>query len=182
MRAALRREHPHHALLGAAALVEAHADSDLAIAFALARFVGHHLAQRLALEVGQLEVLEHDVDELLEGDIGLVVIDAGFVSALALVALAGLLTGLADHLALLGIAIAGAGAGSIFAEHEAILLDAAQRDLDHAVLVFADDGFLGDDVGDILADGFPDLLAMAQAVAGGAVRAFGLGRFIVAEN
>ena len=42
------------------------------------------LAQRLALEVGQLEVLEHDVDELLERDVGLVVVDAGLVAGLVL--------------------------------------------------------------------------------------------------
>src|SRR5208282_4199557 len=57
-----------------------------------------------------------------------------------------------------------------------------QRNLDHAVFVFADDRFFGDDVGDIFADGFADFLAMAQAVAGRAVGAFGVGDPVFAED
>ncbi len=49
---------------------------------------GLDLAQRLALEVGQLEVLEHDVDQLFERDVGLVVVDAGLVAGLVLAAVA----------------------------------------------------------------------------------------------
>ena len=65
-----------------AALVEADADADLAVALALGDADRLDLAQRLALEVGQLEVLEHDVDQLLERDVGLVVVDAGLVAGL----------------------------------------------------------------------------------------------------
>ena len=60
--AALGREHAHHALLGGAPLVEPDADADLAVAFAPRRILGLNFAQRAALEVGQLEILEHDLD------------------------------------------------------------------------------------------------------------------------
>src|SRR4029453_15243597 len=44
---------------------------------------------------------------------------------------------------------------------ETVLLDAADGDLDDPVAVFADDRFLGDDVGDVLADPLPHLVAVA---------------------
>src|SRR5208337_2616718 len=118
---------------------------------------------------------EHDLDQFLKGDVGLVVIDAGAVAGL-LVAFAGtVLAGFAHDLVGARVAVALRGAGSVVAEDEAVFLDSAQRNLDHAVFVFADDRFFGDDVGDIFADGFADFLAMAQAVAGRAVGAFGVG-------
>ena len=63
-------------------LVEPDADPDLTVAATLGRTRGFELAQRLAFEVGQVEVLEHDVDQVLEGDVGLVVVDAGTVAGL----------------------------------------------------------------------------------------------------
>ena len=55
-------ENPHHALARGAALVEPNADADVTIAFAFEGTVGGNLAQRAALEVGQFEILEHDLD------------------------------------------------------------------------------------------------------------------------
>src|SRR5216683_2991524 len=143
------RQHAHYALLGGAALVEPDADADLAVAFAARRIVGLDFAQRAAFEVRQFEVLEHDLDQFLEGDVGLVVIDAGAIAGL-LVAFAGaVLAGLADHLAGAGVAVALRGARRIVAVDEAIFLDSAERNLDHAVFIFADDRFFGNYVGDI---------------------------------
>src|SRR5262249_6131473 len=70
----------HHALDPRAhrtALVEALAEAVLAIAVALGRTLGRNLAQLLAFEIGELEILEHQIDELVEPDVGLVIIDAG---------------------------------------------------------------------------------------------------------
>ena len=75
-----------------------------------------------------------------------------------------------------------AGAGRILAVDEAVFLDPAQRDLDDAVLVFADDRFFGDDVGDIFANRFANFLAMAQAVAGRAIGALGIGDPVFAKD
>src|SRR5208282_1159110 len=176
------RKLPHHALLGGAPLVEPDADSDVAIALALARALGLDLAQRAPFEIGQLQVLEHDFDQLLERDVGLVIIDAGAVAGLV-VALAGAaLADFADHLAGARVAVALADAGGVLAEDKAVFLDPAQRDLDYAVAVFADDRFLGDDVGDIFADRFADFLPMAQAVAGGTIGALGIGGAILAKD
>ena len=180
--ALLGREHAHHALLGGAPLVEPDADADLAVAFAPRRILGLNFAQRAALEIGQLEILEHDLDQFFEGDVGLVVVDAGAVAGV-LVAFAGaVLAGLADDLAGARVAVALRSAGRIVAEDEAIFLDSAQRNFDDAVLVFADDGFFGDDVGDILANRFANLLPMPQPVARGTIRALSVGDPVFAED
>src|SRR5208283_414155 len=140
------REHAHHTLLGGAPLVEPDADADLAVTFSPRRVVGLDLAQRAPLEVGQLEILEHDLDQFLERDVGFVVVDARPVAGV-LVALAGaVLAGLADDLPGARVAVALRRAGRVIAEDESVLLDAAQRNLDYAVSVFADDRFFGDDV------------------------------------
>ena len=162
-----------HPLARRAPLVEPDADADGAIALALRDPVGFQLAQRLAFEVGQLEVLEHDVDQLLERDVGLVVVGAWLVPGLVL-ALAGLL-GLADHLAVLRLAGALADAGDVVAVDELVFADAADRDLDDLVPVLPDDRLLRDDVGDVLADGLANLQAVTGAVARRAVTAFGVG-------
>ena len=176
------REHAHHALLGGAPLVEPDADADLAVAFAPRRVVGLDFAQRAPLEVGQFEILEHDLDQFLERDVGLVVIDAGAVAGV-LVALAGaVFAGLADDLAGARVAVALRRAGRVVAENKAVFLDPAQRNLDHAVFVFADDRFFGDDVGDILADRFANFLPMPQPVASRAVGALGVGDPVFAED
>src|SRR5271156_6551295 len=100
-----------------------------------------------------------------------------------LVALAGaILASLADDLAGARVAVALRRAGGVVAEDEAVFLDSAQRHLDDAVLVFADDRFFGDDVCDILANRFANFLPMAQAVAGGAIRALGVGDPVFAED
>ena len=139
-------------------------------------------AQRAALEVGQLEILEHDLDQFVERDVGLVVVDAGPVAGLAVAFALAVLAGLADDLAGARVAVALAGAGRVVAVDEAVLLDAAERDLDHAVAVFADDRFFGDDVRDIFADRFADFLAMARAIAGRAVGVFRVGAADIRER
>src|ERR1019366_3584074 len=176
------REHAHHALLGGAPLVQPDADADLAVAFAPRRVIGLDFAQRAALEVGQFEILEHDLDQFLERDVGLVVIDAGPVAGV-FVAFAGtVLAGFAEDLPGPRVAVALRRTGSVVAVNEAVFLDSAQRNLDHAIFVFADDRFFGDDVGDIFADRFANFLAMAQPVAGRAIGAFGVGDPVFAEN
>ena len=142
----------HDALLGRAPFVQPHADADLAVALALAGALGLDLAHRAPLHVGQFEILEHDLDQLLERDVGFVVVDPGPIAGAVLPLALTLASGLAYHLAGLAVAVALADAGSVLAVDEAVFLDAAQRDLDDAVLVFADDRFFGDDVGYI----FPD--------------------------
>ena len=79
-----RGEHPHDALPRGAPLVQPDADADLAIALALEGALGGHLAQRAALDVGQFEILEHDLDQLLQRNVGLVVVHAGPVAGLVL--------------------------------------------------------------------------------------------------
>ena len=167
----------HHALdprPHRAALVEALANADLAVALALGGALGGDLAQALAFEVGELEVLEHQVDELVEADVGLVVVDARAVAGAVRLALAVALLA-ADHLARLRLAVALADARGGVAVDEAILLDAADRDLDDAIAILPDDRLLGDDVGDVLADRLAHLVAVPGAVAGGAVAALGVG-------
>jgi hypothetical protein len=176
------REHAHHALLGGASLVEPDTDADLAVTFAPRRVVGLNFAERTPLEVGKFEILEHDLDQLLEGNVGLVVIDAGPVAGLLVAFALAVLAGFADDLPGARIAIALRRAGRIVAEDEAVFLDPAQRNLDYAVLVFADDRFFGDDVGDILANRFAHLLPMPQAVTGRAIRALGVGNAVFAED
>src|SRR5262245_5785778 len=123
-------------LASRAPLVEADADADRAVALALRHPEGLDLAQRLALQVGQLEVLEHDVDEFLEGDVGLVVVGAGLVARLVLTG--PLRAGLAHDLAALGVAVALADAGRVVAIDETVLADAADRHLDDAIAVLPD--------------------------------------------
>src|SRR5208283_232674 len=176
------REHAHHALLGGAPLVEPDADTDLAVAFSPRRVVGLDFAQRAPLEVGQFEILEHDLDQFLERDVGLVIVNARPVAG-ALVAFAGaVLAGFADDLPGPRVAVTLRRAGRVVAEDETVFLDSAQRNLDDAVPVFADDRFFGDDVGDIFADRLTHLLAVAQPVAGRAIGAFGVGDPVFAED
>ena len=177
-----RGENPHHALARGAALVEPDTDADVAIALAFEGAVGGNLAQRAALEVGQFEILEHDLDQFVERDVGLVVIDAGAVAGLAVALALAVLAGLAHDLAGARVALALARAGRVLAVYEAVLLDAAERNLDHAVAVFADDRFFGDDVRDIFADRLADLLAMARAIAGRAVGVLRVGAAVFAKD
>jgi len=106
----------------------------------------------------------------------LAIVVAGLAVALAVLA------GLAHDLAGTRVALALAGAGSVFAVDEAVLLDAAQRDLDDAVAVFADDRFFGDDVRDIFADRLADFLAMARAISGRAVGMLRVGAAVFAKD
>src|SRR5208283_3748311 len=92
------------------------------------------------------------------------------------------LAGFADDLPGPRVAVALRRTGSVVAEDEAVFLDSTQRNLDHAIFVFADDRFFGDDVGDIFTDRFANFLAMAQPVAGRAVGAFGVGDPVFAKD
>src|SRR5438093_1024902 len=69
------RELTAHLGLHRAAFVQAHADTDLPVALALGQARRGDLPEFAALEVGELEVLEHDVDELFERHIGFVIVD-----------------------------------------------------------------------------------------------------------
>ena len=139
------------------------------------------LAQRLPLEVGQLEVLEHDVDQLFERDVGLVVVGAGLIAGLVLAALP-LALHLADDLAVLRLAGPLADPGGVVAVDEAVLADAADRDLDDLVAVLPDDRLFRDDVGDVVADRLPHLQAVARAITRGTVAPLGVGRLEGAED
>src|SRR5438093_7071532 len=169
------RELPLDALADGAALVEADTDADLAVALALGEPVGLDLAQRLALQVRQLEVLEHDVDQLLQRDVGLVVVGAGLVAGLVL-ALAGVLR-LADHLAGLRLAASLADARGVLAVGELVLADAAEGGLDDLLTVLPDGRRSRDDLRDSLSDRLADLEAVASAVPRRAVAALGAGAF-----
>src|SRR3954454_9344007 len=129
-------------------LVEPDADADLTVPTPLRHPQRLGLAERLPFEIRQVEVLEHDVDQLFEGDVGLVVVDAGPVAGLV-VALALLAAGLPDDLSGLRFAVALTDARRVVAVDEAILADAADRDLDHPIATFPDDRFLRDDVRDV---------------------------------
>ena len=177
-----RCEHPLDALAGGAPLVETHADADVAVALALGETVGLDLAQGAPLEVGQFEILEHDLDQFVERDVGLIVVNAGAIAGLALALPLTVLAGLADDLSGLRIAVTLGGTGSILAVDETVFLDPAKWDLDDLVFVFADDRFFGDDVGDIFADGLADFLAMAQTIAGRAIGALGIGDAVFAKD
>ncbi len=175
------RELPPYALPDAPSLVEPDADADGAVPLALDEAHGVDLSQRLALEVGQLEVLEHDLDELLERDVGLVVVGPGLVAGFVLAgALA--LTLLADDLTGLGVAVALSDGGGVVTVDEAILANAADRDLDDLLPILPDDGFLRDDVGDVVADGLAHLEPVPGTVARAPVAALRLGRVIGAED
>ena len=127
--------------------------------------------QLLALEVGELQVLEHDVDELVERDLGLVVVDAGLLAGLAGLRPTGPVLAFGDDVAALGVlGRAFAHTRLVVAVEESILFDAADRDLDHAVAGAADDRLLGDDVGDVLANRGSNLLAVPKAIGRATIR------------
>src|SRR5262249_27889500 len=178
--AMLRRRHlAPRTFAGGASFVEPDADADGAISLPLRHPERFDLTQRLALEIGELEVLEHDVDELLERDVGLIVVGAGLIPRLVLAG--ALRAGLADHLAALGVAVSLSDARSVVSVDEAILADAADRDLDDPIAVLSDDGFLRDDVRDVLADRLADLHAMPRTVARGAIAPLGVRRGVRTE-
>src|SRR5579871_6656466 len=179
--AMLRRQHALDALTRRAPLVQPHADADVAITLALGETVRLDFAQRAPFEIRQFEILEHDLDQLVERDVGLVVVNARTIAGLAVALSLAVLAGLADHLPRLRIAVALSDAGSVIAVDEAVFLDPAQGDLDDLVLVFADDRFFGDDVGDVLADRFAYFLAMAQAIARRSIRPLGIGDAVFAK-
>ena len=93
------RRRAHLRAFAGAALVEADAHANGAVALALGEALRGDLAQRLAFEVRQFQILEHDLDQFLEGDVGLVVVDAGAVAGLAVALALAVLAGLADDLA-----------------------------------------------------------------------------------
>src|SRR5271154_5109447 len=142
----------HHALPRGAPLVESNPDASVAIALALGATVRGDFAQGTPFQVGQFEILEHDLDQLFERYIGLVIIDARPITCLTFALTLAVLTGLADHLARTHVAVALADAARVIPIDEPVFLDSAQRNLDYPILIFPDNRFFGDDVGDILAN------------------------------
>jgi hypothetical protein len=57
-----------------------------------------------------------------------------------------------------------ADAGRVITIDKSVFLNSANWDFDNAVVVFADDGFFGNDVGNIIFDGFPYLVPVPQAI------------------
>src|SRR5215471_1732963 len=139
-----------------------------------------HLTQMLAVEVRQLQVLEHHFDKLVETDFGFIIIDARLISRL--LALSAIFP-FAYRLAGLNFSVASLShARHVLTIDKAVLLDAADRHLHDAILAFSDDGLFGDDIGDVVADGFADFLTMTQAVARAAVTALARGRVIFPKD
>src|SRR5690606_29396862 len=109
--------------------------------------------------------------------VGLVVVHAGAIARLSLAAAGAVALRSADHLPALYLSLAGRrDAGRVLAVDKAILLDAADRHLDHLVGALGDDRLFGHDVGDVLANRLPHLLAMPQPVRGAAIRTQGIRR------
>src|SRR5262249_13520889 len=149
---------------------------------ALEGAVGRNLAQSTAFEIGQLEILEHDLDQFIQRDVGFVVINPRTVACLSVALALAFLAGLAHDLARTCVAVTLAGAGRVLAIDEPVLLDPAQRNLDHAIAIFADDRFLGDYVRDVLADRLANLLTMSRAIASRAVGMLGVGAAVIAKD
>ncbi len=124
----------------------------MAVTLALARLVGGNLAQSPPFQVRQLEILEHDLDQLLERDVGFVIVDAGAITRLPFALALAFLAGLAYHLAGPRLAVTLPYSGRVLTVDKAVFLDPAERNLDYLVFVFADDRLFGNDVGDIFAD------------------------------
>src|SRR5262249_42182566 len=154
---------------------EAYPNSNVPITLALGRPVGGNFAQRAPLKVREFEVLEHDVDQLFERDVSFVVVDAGAVASPAVALALALPTDFADDLPGPRLTIALSHPRAILAIDEAVFLDAAERNLDDLIPVFADNGLFGDDVGDIFTNRLTHFFTMAQTVAGGTVGTFGIG-------
>jgi hypothetical protein len=119
------------------------------------------LPQVLPVHVRKLQVLKHDLNELIQGNVGLIIVDTGLVSGLLVTILASLP---GNHLAGLYIVTPLADTGHIFTVDEAVFFNSTNRDLNDSVAVLADDGLFRDDIGNVLADCLAHLLAMAQAV------------------
>ncbi len=111
----------------------------MAIPLALGGAVRWNFAKGAPFEVGQFEILEHDIDEFLERDVGFVIIDPGAIAGPAISFTLAFLAGLANHLSGPRLAIALAYARGIVAVYEAVFLDPAQGNLDYLIFVFADD-------------------------------------------
>ena len=160
--------------------VQAHPDAFFPIALLAELPFDFHLTQLFAVEIGELEVFEHQFDQLIETDFGFVVVDAGLVAGLLTL---GAFFALTDGLAGLHVAVAALShPGRIFAVDKTVLFDAPNRHFNDPIAVLADDRFFGDDVGDVVADRFADFLPMAQAVAGAAVAALAGGRMVGAKD
>ena len=72
---------------------------------------------------------------------------------------------LADDISRFGLAIpALANSRRVVAIDKAVFLDAANRHLDDAMFVLADDRLLGNDIADVVAYRFADFLPVAQPV------------------
>ena len=65
-----------------ALLVQAHSDAFAAKSLVAELALDLDLAEPLALDVGEFQILEHEVDQFIQADIGLVVVDAGPVAGL----------------------------------------------------------------------------------------------------
>jgi hypothetical protein len=112
-----------------------------------------------SFQIGQFEILKHDINEFFHGHIGLVIVHSWSVAGLPVPA--GFLT-FADHLTGLGL-VAGplAYARDVLTVDEAVFSDSTDGNLDKTIAVLSDDRFFGDDVCYIFANGFANLVAMS---------------------
>ena len=125
--------------------------------------------QLLALLIRQLQVLKHNLNQFIQGDLGLVVVGAGRVTCLLRTRVG--IRVAADHLSRLGLTFSLAYLGMICPEAEAVLFDPPYRYLDDPIATLADNRLLGDDVGDVLADRLANLETVTGAVSGAAIAA-----------
>ena len=65
-------------------LVQPNPDARFPKALALADAVGQDLAQNFAFHIRQFEVLEHDLDQLFQGHVGLIIINTGLIAGFIL--------------------------------------------------------------------------------------------------
>ncbi len=121
----------------------------------------------LALQVGQAEVREDQVGQLVDRHLRLVHVGAGLVAGAAGGALAGIAAAAGQHVPHLGPARALAHLGlAQRVEAEAVLLQGADRDLDDRLAVRGDHGLVAHDLLEVVGDGLADPLLMSRLVHG----------------
>ncbi len=75
-----------------------------------------------------------------------------------------------------------ADSGRVITIDKPVFLNSANRDFDNAIIVFADDGFFGNDIGDIISDSLPDLLPVPQPIPCAAITTLPRGRVVRTED
>jgi hypothetical protein len=72
--------------------------------------------------------------------------------------------------------------GGIITIDKPVFFDSANRDFDNAIIIFADDRFFGDYVGNIISDRFPYFLPVPESIPGAAITSLPRGRVVRPED